>query len=53
MESGIDSRRKKFSWGKDPERYIPRRYAITISICNSDDNTQPHTQKMHKLIQTY
>ena len=37
---------------KDPESYIPRRCTITISICNSDDATQPHTQKMHSQIQT-
>ena len=35
-ESGIDRRREKFSWNKDPKRYIPRRCTITISIYNCD-----------------
>ena len=39
MESGIDSRRKKLSWGKNPDRYIPGRCAITITIRNSDSAT--------------
>ena len=39
MESRIDSRRKKLSRGKDPERYVPGRYIITITICNRDDAT--------------
>ena len=47
LESGIDRRRKKFSWGKDPERYIPERCSITITLCNNDDATQTHTQEMH------
>ena len=42
---------KKFSWGKDPERYIPERCTITITICNSDDATQSHTREMHWRIQ--
>ena len=37
LESGIDNRREKLSWSKDPERYIPGRYTITTTICNSDD----------------
>ena len=31
-KSAIDSRRKKFTWGKNPERYILERYAITIIL---------------------
>ena len=34
---------EKISWSKNPERYIPGRYAITITICNSDVATQLHT----------
>ena len=39
LESGIDSRIEKLSWSKDPERYIPERCTITITICNCDDAT--------------
>ena len=52
LENGIDSRREKLSWNEDPERYIPERRAITTTICNSDDATEPHTQKMFRRIQT-
>ena len=38
LESGID-KRKKFSWGKNQERYIPWRCAITITNGYSDDAT--------------
>ena len=37
LESGIISRKKKYSWGENPERYIPGRCTITITICDSDD----------------
>ena len=30
------------SCGENPERYIPGRCAITITICNIDDATQSH-----------
>ena len=52
MESWIDSRRKSFDRSKDPKRHIPGRCTITITICNSDDATQPHTQEMYCRIQT-
>ena len=52
LESEIDSRRKKLSWGKDPERYNPGRCTITFDICNSDDAMQPHSQEMHRQIKT-
>ena len=39
MESGIDSRRKKFSWNKDPKRCFPRRCSITLIIHNCHDAT--------------
>ena len=53
LESGIDTREKKFSCGKDPEKYIRRRCTITITICYSNYATQPHTQEMHRWIQTW
>ena len=34
---------KKLSRSKDPERHIPGRCTITITICNSDDGTQLHS----------
>ena len=52
LKSGIDSRRAKLSWSEDPERYIPGRCNITITICNSDDTSQPHTQDLNIPIQT-
>ena len=52
LESGADSRRKKLSWNKDPKRDFPRRCTITLTIHNSHDATEPHTQKMHSRIQT-
>ena len=42
LESRIVSRRTKFSRGKDPKKPIPKRYTITITICDSHDTTQPH-----------
>ena len=52
LEGGIDSRRKRISWGKNPERNLPGRCNITITICNSDDTTELHNQEMHRQIQT-
>ena len=52
LESGIDNRREKFSWSGVWERYIPGRRTITITICISNDATQPYTQGMHRQIQT-
>ena len=43
LESGIDYKRKKFSWGENPKRYTPGRCAINITICNSYDATQSRT----------
>ena len=34
LESEIDSRRKKLSWSKCPQRYISRRCTITVTIHN-------------------
>ena len=39
LESGIDSRRKKLSWGEGPRRYISRRCTITVTIHNCHDAT--------------
>ena len=50
LERGIDNRKKKFNWGGKPDRYIPGRYAITITINNSCLATQLH--KMHRGLQT-
>ena len=52
LESGADSRRKKHSWNKDPKMDFPRRCTIALTIHNSHDATEPHTQKMHCRIQT-
>ena len=52
LESAADSRRKKLSWNKDPKRDFPRRCTITLTIHNSHDATEPHTQKMRSRIQT-
>ena len=35
-KTGMDSRRKTFYWGKNPERYLPGRCAIIITICNNN-----------------
>ena len=51
LESGIDSRRKKLSWNKDPKRHISRRRTITFTIHNCHDTTLPQTQKMDCRIQ--
>ena len=50
--SGIDRRRKKLSWNKDPKRDFPRRFSITLIIYNCIDATSSHPQKMHSRIQT-
>ena len=52
LESRIESRRKKFSWGKNPERNIPG-WCSVIIICYSNDATQSHTQEMRGRIQNY
>ena len=53
MENGIDFKITKYSWGKDPEKYISGRRIITITIFISVDATQPHTQEMHKRMKTF
>ena len=52
LESGIDSKRKKLSWSKDPKMYFSRRCTITVIVHNFDDATSPHTKKIHSRIQT-
>ena len=52
LVSGIDNRRKKLSRGKDPNRHIPGRCIITITICNNDDAAQSHHKEMHSRIKT-
>ena len=39
LEIGIDNRRKKLSWNKDPKRYFPRRWSITLTIHDFHDAT--------------
>ena len=39
LESQTDSRRKKLSWRENPERDLPERCAITITICDRDNAT--------------
>ena len=40
LESGIDRRWKKHIWGENPEKYLPWRCVLGITICNWDDVTQ-------------
>ena len=51
MENGIDSRREELSRNQHP--MILGRRTITITICKSDDATQPHTQEMYKRIKHF
>ena len=41
LESEIDCKRKKFSWGENPERNLQGKYAIA-NICKIDDASQLH-----------
>ena len=52
QERAADSRRKKLSRNNDPKRDFPRRCTIILTIHNSHDSTQPHTQKIRSRIQT-
>ena len=52
LENGIDSRKKKLTWNKDPKRYFLRRCSLTFIIHNCHDVTLPHTQKIHSQIRT-
>ena len=45
LESGIDSRRKKFNWGWNPERYIPGRWDALSSLLFVNV-TQSHNQEI-------
>ena len=47
QESGIGSRWTKLSRRNDTKRHIPGGGTITINICNSNDATQLHPQKIH------
>ena len=35
----LTAKEKKFSWGKNPDRYITERFAMTITVCNSGGTT--------------
>ena len=45
VKSGIDPRKKNFSWYEIPERYLPGRCDFTIIIYNSDIANQSQTSK--------
>ena len=42
LECGIASKKKHFSLGENLDKYIQEWWAITISICKSDDATQSY-----------
>ena len=52
MVSGTDSRKKKFNWGENPERDLPGRSTLTISICKNDGVNESHTEEKNRLIRT-
>ena len=52
QESGIISRRKTLSRGKDPKRLIPGIYTIIITICDGHDVTQQYIWEMDSRIKT-
>ena len=41
-KSGIDSKRKNFNRGENPERHLQGRCAFTIAICFNNDAIQLH-----------
>ena len=43
---------KSLAEAKTPRVIVQRRCTITITVCNSDDATQLHTQEMHCRIKT-
>ena len=43
LQSGIDSKRKKFSRGENQERHLPGRCAFSITSYNSNQATLSHT----------
>ena len=52
LESGTDNGGKQLSRGENLEKYLPGRWAITITICNNDDVTQsPTIHEPHQTIQ--
>ena len=42
LESWTVSRRKKLSWGENPERNLPGRCTVNITIYNSDDTIESY-----------
>ena len=44
LKSGIYSTWEKFNWNKDPKRYIPGRFTITIIIYNYNDDTTAYSE---------
>ena len=43
QENRTDSMEKKLNWGENPERGLPGRCTIIITISNSDATAQLHT----------
>ena len=37
FENRINTWRKNFRWGDDPEMYVPKRCSFNLTICNRDD----------------
>ena len=52
LKNRPDNRRKKHNWNKDPKMHFPRRCTITLTIHNSHDATEPHSQKRRSRIHT-
>ena len=42
LERGTDSRKKKLTWGENPERDLPGRCTNTITVCSNDNASQSH-----------
>ena len=51
LEIGINSARKNFSRGENPERHLPGKCTFVITICYSNDVT--HLQEIHWGLQLY
>ena len=51
LESRFDNRKKKLSWSENPERGLPWKCAIIITICYRDDDTQPRSKEVHRPIE--
>ena len=52
-KSGINNRRKNFSWCENLERYFSGSFSFAIIICNSNDSTQLDTYEEPWMLQIY